>query len=43
MGRVAQETGFFDERHLARHFKRLVGIAPGGYAKDSKNVPPSGG
>jgi AraC-like DNA-binding protein len=43
VGRVAQETGFFDERHLARHFKRLVGIAPGGYTKDSKNVPPSGG
>lgn len=36
--RVAQETGFADQSHLSRRFKRLVGVTPGRYAKDSKNV-----
>ena len=38
VSRVASETGFFDLSHLTRHFKRLVGVAPGRYADDRKNV-----
>lgn len=29
---VAAETGFADQSHLHRHFKRLVGVTPGQYA-----------
>lgn len=29
---VALDTGFADQSHLTRHFKRLVGVAPGRYA-----------
>lgn len=29
---VAHETGFTDQSHLNRHFKRLVGVTPGLYA-----------
>ncbi|MFD7706789.1 AraC family transcriptional regulator [Streptomyces sp. NPDC059786] len=28
-GEVAAATGFYDQPHLNRHFKRLVGVAPG--------------
>jgi AraC-like DNA-binding protein len=28
---AALETGFFDQSHLARHFKRIVGMTPGEY------------
>jgi AraC-like DNA-binding protein len=44
VSRVAHETGFFDQSHFARHFKRLVGVPPGEYAagdppvENSKNV-----
>ncbi|MBD0336570.1 MAG: AraC family transcriptional regulator [Cyanobacteria bacterium Co-bin13] len=30
---VAVETGFADQSHLHRHFKRLVGVTPGQYAQ----------
>ena len=30
---VASRTGFADQSHFTRHFKRLVGIAPGAYAR----------
>ena len=30
-GAVARETGFADQSHLGRHFKRLVGVPPGRY------------
>jgi AraC-like DNA-binding protein len=36
--RVALETGFVDQSHLTRHFKRLVGVPPGQYLLGSKNV-----
>jgi AraC-like DNA-binding protein len=36
--RVALETGFADQSHLIRRFKRLVGVTPGRYAERSKNV-----
>ncbi|MFE2376977.1 AraC family transcriptional regulator [Streptomyces sp. NPDC059398] len=32
-GEVAAATGFYDQSHLTRHFKRVVGIAPGRYAR----------
>jgi len=35
---VASETGFFDLSHFTRHFKRHLGVAPGRYAPDRKNV-----
>lgn len=38
VARVAAATGFFDQSHLTRHFKRLVGVPPGRYAVRRKNV-----
>ncbi|HEY0320289.1 MAG TPA: AraC family transcriptional regulator [Pyrinomonadaceae bacterium] len=35
---AASHTGFFDQSHLNRHFKRLVGVTPGQYQSSSKNV-----
>jgi len=32
-GEVATATGFFDQSHLTRHFRKLVGVTPGRYAK----------
>ncbi|GAA3491550.1 AraC family transcriptional regulator [Streptomyces cremeus] len=32
-GEVATAVGFYDQSHLTRHFKRLVGTTPGRYAK----------
>lgn len=32
---VAAATGFYDQSHLTRHFKRLVGVTPGRYARKS--------
>ncbi|RSS81010.1 AraC family transcriptional regulator [Streptomyces sp. WAC06614] len=31
-GEVAHRTGFYDQSHLTRHFKRVVGTTPGRYA-----------
>ncbi len=30
-GETATATGFYDQAHLTRHFKRLVGVTPGRY------------
>lgn len=38
IAQVAAETGFADQSHLARHFKHLMGVTPGQYAKRRKNV-----
>lgn len=38
---VASQTGFADQSHLTRHFKRLVGVPPGQYQSSSKNVQDS--
>jgi AraC-like DNA-binding protein len=35
---VAMETGFADQSHFTRHFKRLVAVTPGQYIQDSKRV-----
>ena len=40
--RVARETGFADQSHLTRRFKRLVGVTPGRYVRESKNVQYAG-
>jgi AraC-like DNA-binding protein len=31
---VAAETGFADQPHLTRHFKRVVGVPPGAYQRE---------
>jgi AraC-like DNA-binding protein len=31
---AAAEAGFYDQAHLNRHFKRLLGVTPGRYVKD---------
>ncbi|MEM7756979.1 MAG: AraC family transcriptional regulator [Cyanobacteria bacterium P01_A01_bin.40] len=37
--RIAAETGFADQSHLTRHFKRLMRVTPGQYQlQDRKNV-----
>lgn len=36
---AATATGFYDQAHLTRHFRRLVGVPPGRYRAGS---PPSG-
>jgi AraC-like DNA-binding protein len=30
---VATEVGFFDQSHLARHFKRLCGMTPSAFVE----------
>lgn len=41
VARVAQETGFADQSHLTRHFKRLIGVPPGSYARtDGGTIAP---
>lgn len=30
---VAQQTGFYDQAHLTRHFRRLVGVTPAAYGR----------
>lgn len=32
---VAAEAGFYDQAHLTRHFKHVVGLTPGRYVKDA--------
>lgn len=38
ISQVATQTGFADQSHLTRHFKRLIGVTPGRYRQSSKNV-----
>ncbi|MEB3231999.1 MAG: AraC family transcriptional regulator [Leptolyngbyaceae bacterium] len=35
---AALETGFTDQSHLHRHFKKMVGVTPGQYVRGCKNV-----
>ncbi|BDA72551.1 AraC family transcriptional regulator [Calothrix sp. PCC 7716] len=37
ISQVAAETGFTDQSHLHRHFKRLVGVTPGQYVSGCCN------
>jgi AraC-like DNA-binding protein len=39
IARVSFDTGFADQSHLTRHFRRIVGVTPGRYRQSfSKNV-----
>jgi AraC-like DNA-binding protein len=44
-GEVAPATGFYDQSHLTRHFRRLVGVPPGRYraAATARAVSPRDG
>lgn len=35
---VAPMVGFYDQAHLSRHFRRLVGVSPGGYQQGGRIV-----
>jgi AraC-like DNA-binding protein len=35
IAQVAASLGFYDQSHLHRHFKRIVGVTPGAYSKES--------
>jgi transcriptional regulator GlxA family with amidase domain len=35
---VAAEAGFYDQAHLTRHFKRIVGLTPGRYATEARRM-----
>ncbi|MEU9590210.1 AraC family transcriptional regulator [Streptomyces sp. NPDC048219] len=37
---VAGATGFYDQAHLTRHFKRLVGVTPGRYRTGARRSRP---
>ncbi len=39
--RAAVEVGFADQPHLNRHFTRIVGVPPGAYQRERKNVQDS--
>jgi AraC-like DNA-binding protein len=36
---VAARTGFADQAHLTRHFKRVVGVPPGAYQRERRPGP----
>jgi len=40
---AAVEVGFTDQPHLNRHFTRIVGVPPGAYQRERKNVQDSSG
>ncbi|HYY56629.1 MAG TPA: AraC family transcriptional regulator [Pyrinomonadaceae bacterium] len=41
IAQVALQTGFADQSHLTRHFKRLVAVTPGQFRQNSKNIQDS--
>ena len=34
---AAMDTGFFDQSHFCRHFKRITGVSPGAYRRSMRN------
>jgi len=40
---AAVAVGFTDQPHLNRHFTRIVGVPPGAYRRERKNVQDAGG
>ena len=36
LGEAAQRVGFADQSHFTRHFKRLVGVTPRTFARDTR-------
>lgn len=43
ISQAAHETGFFDQSHLSRNFKRIVGLTPGRYLARSNIVQDAAG
>ena len=41
IAQAASQSGFVDQSHLTRHFKRLVAVTPGQYIQNSKNIQDS--
>jgi AraC-like DNA-binding protein len=39
VGEVAVAAGFYDQAHLTRHFRRLVGVTPGRYGSAPAPAP----
>jgi AraC-like DNA-binding protein len=39
-GTVATDVGFYDQSHLTRHFKRMLGVSPARYAKSPQEYGP---
>ena len=37
-GEVAALTGFYDQAHLTRHFRKLVGVPPGRYRSGARRI-----
>jgi AraC-like DNA-binding protein len=42
LAEVASLTGFADQSHLTRLFKRIVGVPPGQYAARAQALAPTG-
>lgn len=38
LGDIAEATGFFDQAHLTRVFKSIVGVTPGAWAKTASDI-----
>jgi AraC-like DNA-binding protein len=38
---VAARSGFYDQSHLTRHFRRMLGVTPARYARSGPPEPPS--
>jgi len=38
---VAAQTGFADQAHLTRHFKRVVGVPPAAYQRERLSLRPA--
>jgi AraC-like DNA-binding protein len=38
MAAIANECGFSDQSHMARHFKRVLGVSPGEFADANPTV-----
>ena len=37
IAQAAVDAGFFDQAHLSRHFKRIIGLTPGRYVTACRN------
>ena len=35
---TSTDCGFYDQAHLTRHFKRIVGLTPGRYATQARRI-----